>query len=294
MRDRRREAATAYLFIAPAMLLFAAFVFVPAVSALGLSFFEWDLVGSPTFIGLDNFVRIAEDPVARKAMGNTAIFTMASVVLHVVGGLGLAVGANLAMPGVIRYFLRTAFFVPVVLSWAAVATIWSFLMDPDMGLFNYFLGKLGLDAPNWLVTPGWAMVAIIIVDFWHTVGFSFIICLAGLQSISTDLYEAAQIDGAGKARQFWHVTLPGLSPTLLFVTIISFLAAAQVFDPVYIMTRGGPEDSTLSMVMHIFNQGFRQYEMGYASALSVLMLAVLMLATAFQLRLSRRWVTYDG
>jgi multiple sugar transport system permease protein len=294
MSGGRREAVTAYLFIGPAMILFGAFVLVPAVGALGLSFFEWDLVGTPVWAGIDNFVRIVEDPVARKAIGNTAIFTAASVVLHVVGGLALAVGANLAMPRVVRYFVRTAIFMPVVLSWAAVSLIWSFLMDPDLGLFNYFIAKLGVSPPNWLVTPGWAMVAIIIVDFWHTVGFSFIICLAGLQSISADLYEAAQVDGAGPWRRFWHVTLPGLSPTLLFVSIIAFLAAAQIFDPVYIMTRGGPEDSTLSLVMHIFNEGFRKYEMGYAAALSVFTLLALMVVTGLQLRLSRRWVNYDN
>jgi len=292
--ERTREAIAGYIFIAPAVALFGTFVLGPAVGAVLLSLFRWDLVGPLTFVGGQNFSRVVQDPLAWQALTNTLIFTSASVVLKVGGGLALALGANRSLPGPIRYFIRTAYFLPVVISWAAVSLIWSFLLDPDFGVVNYLLYQVGVRPPNWLVSRGWAMFGIVFVDFWHTVGFSFIVLLAALQAMPQELYEAAKIDGAGAYRRFLVVTVPLLSPTLLFVVIISFIAGFQVFDPVYIMTRGGPSDTTLSLVMHLFEKGFHQYDMGYAAALSVLILAALMTATLAQLGLSRSWVFYEG
>lgn len=294
MRGRTREAIAGYLFIAPAVILFGTFILGPGIGVTVLSLFSWNLVDRPEFVGLANFGRIIKDPTALAALGNTVVFTIATVGLKVGVGLALALGANRSMSRPISYFIRTAYFMPVVLSWAAVSLIWSFLLDPDFGVVNYLIAATGITPPHWLVTPGWALVGIIAVDVWHTVGFAFIVFLAALQGMPHELYEAARIDGAGAIRRFLRLTLPLLSPTLLFVVVISSIAGFQVFDPVYIMTRGGPADSTLSLVMHLFSKGFHQYDMGYAAALSVMILAALMAATLVQMRLSKKWVFYES
>lgn len=293
-RLQRRENIAAYLFLSPTILLFLVFIAGPLLGAIALSFFQWDLFSSPEFIGLENFERMANDATARAAIVNTFVFTFWSVVLHIGPGLLLALAVNRGMPGGLNYGLRTAYFFPLLVSWAAVALIWAYILDPNFGFITYYLSKLGVeDAPTFLIDPGWAMPAVIAVDLWKTIGFTFIILLAGLQSIPTQLYEAAAVDGAGALRRFWNITIPMLSPTLFFASVITFIGAFQIFEPMYIMTGGGPGDSTLSIVMHIFETGFRSFEMGYASALALVVFLVIMVVTLIQVGLSRYWVFHE-
>jgi multiple sugar transport system permease protein len=221
------------------------------------------------------------------------VFTFWSIVLHIGLGLLLALGVNRQMPEPLRYFLRTAYFFPQLVSWAAVALLWRYILDPNFGLANFYLGALHLPTPTWLTSPQLAMPALILVDLWRTLGFIFIVLLAGLQTVPRDLQEAATLDGAGAFRRFWHVTLPMLSPSLFFAVVINFIGAFQIFEPMYIMTSGGPGASTESVVMLVYETAFRGFDMGYGSAIAILILAVIMVATLTQVRFSRYWVQYE-
>jgi ABC-type sugar transport system permease subunit len=289
----RRDAITGYLFISPAFLLFLIFIAGPLVGAVALSMFQWDLLTPAQFVGLGNYKLLFSDPATGQAILNTFIFTFWSIVLHIGLGLLLALAVNRAMPAPLKYFLRTAYFFPLLMSWASVALMWSFALDPSFGFVNYYLGLLHIAAPNWLISPQWAMPTIIFVDLWRTLGFTFIILLAGLQGIPAYLYEAARIDGAAALQRFWNITIPMLSPTLFFTTIITFIGAFQIFDPMFIMTQGGPGNATLSIVLHIYETGFRSFQMGYAATISLVVFLVIMLVTLLQMRLSRYWVNYD-
>ncbi|MGA8117797.1 MAG: sugar ABC transporter permease [Actinocatenispora sp.] len=287
---RVREQLTGYLFISPALLLFLLFIAAPLVAAFALSMFSWDLLTPPRFVGLANFHRLLNDGETVRAVGNTFVFAIASVVSHVGIGLLLAVGVSRVMVRGSKYFVRTAYFFPFLISWAAVALLWKYVLDPSFGIAAHYLGTVGLPTANWLASPTWAMPTLIVVDFWHTIGYTFIILLAGLQTVPTHLYEAATVDGASAPRRFWHITLPMMSPTLFFATVITFIGAFQIFDPMLIMTKGGPDGATESMVLYTYEQGFRAFHVGYASALSLVIFVVMMAATALQFRLSRRWV----
>jgi multiple sugar transport system permease protein len=278
-----------YLFLSPALVLFLIFVLGPMVGTLVLSLFNWDLLGEPTFAGGDNYTKLVGDETLRKALGNTFEFTFWSIVLHVGLGLLLALGVTRKMWRVTRYFLRTAYFFPFLISWAATALIWKYAYDPAFGVFTYYGDKIGLPG-GVLVDAHWAMPALILVDLWHTIGFSFVVILAGLQAIPAHLYEAALLDGASAWRRFWHVTLPMLSPTLFFVTVISFIGAFQIFEPMFLMTRGGPDGATISVVQYLYETAFRNFQVGYASAIALLVFAIVLLATLVQFRLRRRWV----
>ena len=290
---RRREAISAYAFLSAPLLLFLVFLGGPLVAALGISLLEWDLLTAPEFNGFDNYREMLSDPTARAAIRNTFVFTFWSVVLHLGFGLLLALAINRAMPAALRYFLRTVYFFPLIISLAAVALIWRYILDPNFGFLPYYLEKLGLTLPNVLVSPSWAMPALIFVDFWRTIGFTFIILLAGLQGIPSHLYEAAKIDGAGALQRFWYITIPMLSPTLFFATVVTFIGAFQIFEPMFIITQGGPGDATRSIVMNIYETAFRSFEMGYASAQAVVVFLVIMVITLIQIVVSRYWVHYE-
>jgi multiple sugar transport system permease protein len=292
-RLQRREAFVAYLFLAPALCLFLLFSAGPLIGAFILSLFQWDLFTAARFSGLANFKTLFTDKVALTAISNTFVFTFWSLVLHIALGMLLALAVNRALPAGLKYFLRTAYFFPLILPWAAAALIWLFLMDPNFGALNYYLGRMGLPTPNWLVTPQLAMPALIFVDLWRTLGFTFVILLTGLVNVPPDLYEAARIDGARALQRFWNVTVPLMSPTLFFAGVMTVIGAFQIFDPMYIMTQGGPGDNTRSIVLYIYETGFRSFNMGYASTLALVVFLVIMAVTLVQLAVSRYWVHYD-
>lgn len=290
---KRREALIAYLFLSPALLLFVIFIAGPLIGAIVLSLFEWDLLTPAHFSGLGNYLKLFSDPVVLKSIWNTFVFTFWSLVLHISLGLLLALAVNRAMPEALKYFLRTAYFFPLLMSWASVALLWKFALDPSFGFINYYLGLIGIKAPNWFLSPQWAMPSLIFVDLWRTLGFTFIIMLAGLQGVPIYLYEASRIDGAGVFQRFRHITIPMLSPTIFFASVMTFIGAFQIFEPMFIMTDGGPNDATRSIVLHIYETGFRSFQMGYASTISLVVFVVIMIVTLIQMRLSRYWVNYD-
>ena len=290
-RARRwKRAWTGYLLILPALLPFLCFIVGPLIGAVFLSFFKYDLLTPAKYTGLGNWRHLVDDSEALNSLQVTLVFTVASVVLHMVFGLALAMAANRKMPAVLRYGLRTAIFFPVLISWAVVSLIAEYTFDPNFGFIPYYLAKIGISDIGWFTDPSTALWSIVTVDLWHTVGFTFIVLFAGLQGIPQHLYEAAWVDGAGPLRVFRSITLPLLSPSLFFVSVISFIGAFQIFEPVHIITDGGPGDSTETIVQYIYDQGFSQLRMGYAATLGLVVLAVLLVVTLLQFGAARFWV----
>jgi multiple sugar transport system permease protein len=280
-----------YWFIVPAITFICIFFFLPVLAALLLSFSDFDIYALGNldylrFIGLQNYVNLLQNPLFWKALGNTFYFVLVGGPLSVAVSLGAALLINSKL---VRFkgIFRTAFFVPVVTTLVAVAVVWRYLYHPRYGLLNYGLSLLGLDPIDWLGDPNWAMPAIILLAIWKNFGYNMIILIAGLQSIPEQLYEAARIDGANAWHQFWHVTLPMLSPTFLFVGIITMIGYFQLFAEPYVMTQGGPSNSTVSVVLLMYEEGFRWWNMGYASALAFILFAIIMSATLLQLALRK-------
>lgn len=290
---RRREIGAAYLFITPAALLFLVFVMGPMVTALGLSFYRYDILTPPKFSGLANYGRFLNDPRLSKIYLNTLVYVVSVVTLEMVLALLLAVAVNRKISAVLRYIFRTAFFFPVLTSLASVSIIWTYLYHTDFGIINYYLRQLGLPAVPWLTSSRWAMIALIILGVWKNVGFQFILMVAGLQNIPRHLYEAADLDGAGRLATFFSITLPMLSPTLFFAIIISLINGFQIFDSPFIMTQGGPGDATRTVGMYIYEQGFRFFDMGYASTIALSLFLIILVLTLIQFTFSRIWVFYE-
>lgn len=274
----RQQARIAALFMAPALLILLAFVAWPMISALRLSFTDASGFGVPSWVGLDNYVQVFTDPKIRTTLGNTALYTALFTPTALLVALGLAVLlTNRALLG--RDVFRTALFVPFIVSLAVAAFAWSYLLDPQIGLLTYWLRALGIHVGNVLQDPTWAMPTVVLVAIWKSLGFYMVIFIAGLQQIPASLYEAAKLDGAGAWRRFVHVTVPQLSSTLTFVVIFAMIAALQAFDQIYVMTGGGPYRTTQTVVMEIYEEGFKKLDLGLAAALSyVLLLATLVLS----------------
>lgn len=289
-RGYRQPAWLGYAFLSPAMVLFVVFIVAPFIATIVLGFFTWDLLTPARPVGLVNFEKLFSDPVLGQALVNTFVFAFASVVTHVVGGLLLALAVNRAMNRVLSYFVRAAVFFPFLISWAAVALLWKYVLDPSFGYVQYYLHLIGITAPQWFTSPGWALPSLIGVDFWHTIGYTFVIMLAGIQTVPGELMEAARTDGASNRQVFFHVTLPLMSPTIFFATIITFIGAFQIFDPMQIITQGGPDNATLSVVMYLYQTGFQAFNIGYASVIAIVVFVVVMGVTALQFWASRRWV----
>jgi multiple sugar transport system permease protein len=272
------------------MLLFLVFILGPFVAAMALSLYSYDLLTPAEFVGLKNFRALASDDLLLKALGNTFLFAFASVVTHLVGGLLLALAVNRGLNKVLSYFVRAAVFFPFLISWAAVALLWKYVLDPSFGILSYYLGLVGVTAPGWFTDPAWALPSIIVIDFWHTIGYTFLIMLAGLQTVPTEMSEAARVDGANRVQGFFFVTLPLMTPTLFFASVITFIGAFQIFDPIQIITGGGPNDATISAVMYLYQTGFQAFQIGYASTIALVVFAVIMLVTVLQFWGSRKWV----
>lgn len=286
-----RQQWLGWLFLSPAALLFLVFILGPFVAAIILSFFSWDMLTPAKFNGINNFTDMFSDPLLYKALGNTFLFALASVVTHLVGGLLLALGVNRVMNKALSYFVRTTLFFPFVISWAAVALLWKYVLDPTFGIVTYYLSEIGITSPSWFTDPAWALPAIIAIDFWHTIGFTFVIMLAGLQTVPKDLIEAARIDGCSPRQILWNITIPMMSPTIFFAAVVTFIGAFQIFDPVQIITpQGGPDNSTITIVMYLYQKGFQSFQVGYASAVALLVFAVMMAVTLLQFWFSKKWV----
>lgn len=274
------------LFVMPSMAGMLLFVIGPIIASAVLTFFEWDLLTDPRFIGLDNYRRLIHDDQVWAALRHTLVFIAGYVPSVMVLALLLAIALNSKLKGLSA--LRTAFFLPVVSSWVAVALLWSWLFNPRYGLINYGLDQIGIEGPKWLFDKDWAMPAIIITSVWKDLGFVMVLFLAGLQAIPGDVYEASSLDGAGPITQLRSITLPLLAPTIFFVSIISIINSFQVFPQVWVMTEGGPAGATTVIVERVVKHAFSYGEMGYAATISWVLFALVFAVTVIQLQVQRR------
>jgi multiple sugar transport system permease protein len=284
-----RKEWTAYLFLAPGLLLFSVFTVFALAFAFYLTFHEWSIIEpDKPFVGLDNYRDMVTDSDFRRSVLNTAYFTGGSVPFTMLIGLGLALLLNQPLRG--RMVLRTMYFLPAVTPFVVLAIIWKWLYNGDFGLFNYYLLKLHLiDQPLlFLSDKNLAMPAVILMSVWSGVGFSMIVYMAGLQGIPTELYDAAKVDGAGMLARLRYVTIPMLAPTTLFLLVMGIIGSFQVFTQIFVMTSGGPVKRTTTIVYYIYESAFRNYEMGYASTLAFGLFGLLFVFTLIQFRIYRR------
>jgi len=278
----RRENLLAWLFLAPAMVLLGVFVFYPIAYLIGLSFTRGSFTRvGPHFVGWQNYGRLLSDPDFWQVMGNTVYFTAATVIPSLVLPLGLAVLLNRAV--FLRDFLRTAYFLPSVTSLVAVGLGWRWLFQTE-GPINQGLNAIGIASIPWLSSPTWSMPVLILLSVWKQLGFNLVIFLAGLQTIPTNRYEAAELDGANEWQQFWHITLPGLRPTLTFAAVTTAIFTLRSFEQVYVITGGGPLNSTNLLVYYIYEQAFAQFDFGFAAAAATVLLLITLVLVWLQLR----------
>ena len=275
----------AYLFILPSLLFLALFVIYPIISAFYLSLHRYNLIQPPVWDGLDRYWLLVEDDRFFKAIGNTFLFAVMTVPVGTVISLLLAVLINQPLRAI--YFFRTAYYLPVVTSFVAVSFIWLWIYEPQFGVLNQLFEMVGLPTFAWLRDPSTAMLSIAILSVWKNAGYNMIIFLAGLQGIPQYLYEAAEIDGASATQRFWHVTVPMLSPTTFFVFVVYFIGALQMFTQAWILTLGGPLDSTLTVVYLIYQNGFEFLKMGSAAAMSVVLFLFISIVTYINTRVLR-------
>jgi multiple sugar transport system permease protein len=281
---RRRIDGVGYPLVAPAMILTGLFFFAPMVLSLFWSFSQYNGLQPPQWVGPTNYVDLVHDPSFRQAAKNTVVFTVVTMLVGPALGLGSALLLNRRIRG--RSFFRSVFFLPVTLSLVVVGTMWKILLADD-GLLNHGLGLLGIAGRAWLDDPSTSLASVSIASIWQGFGFETVIFLAALQGISEELYEAARIDGAGPVQSFRAVTLPSLRPTLSFVYVVGVIGALQAFDQMYVMTRGGPLDSTSTVVFYLV-QRFQSFDLGHASAAAYLLVLVMAAVSAIQLRYAKR------
>jgi multiple sugar transport system permease protein len=285
------QARAAWYFLSPALLLIGLFFFLPVGASLLLSITDFDIyaLGNSSlarFVGLRNYGNLIHNPTFWTAIKNTFYFALVGGPLTVAASLGAALLVN-SRAVRLRGLFRTVYFTPFVTTLVAIAVVWRYLYHPRYGLLNYLLGYVGIGPIDWLGDPHWAMPAIIVMAIWKNFGYNMLIFIAGLQSIPEELYEAARIDGAGALRRFWHVTIPQLAPTFLFVGVVTMIGYFQLFAEPYVMTAGGPLRATTSLVLFMYEEGFRWWRMGVAAAIAFVLFAIILLWTLLQLRLQR-------
>jgi multiple sugar transport system permease protein len=287
----QRENRAGWWFVTPALLLIGVFFVLPVLAALVMSFTDFDLYAigdfaNARFVGLANYSALIHNPVFWLALKNTFYFALVAGPLTVLVSLGAALLVNAPLTR-FRGVFRSIYFTPFVTTLVAVAIVWRYLYHPQYGLLNHVLGWFGIDPINWLGDPHWAMPAIILLAVWKNFGYNMLILIAGLQSIPEELYEAARLDGAGAVRRFRHVTLPMLGPTMLFVAVITMIGFFQVFTEPYVMTGGGPLKATETVVLLMYEEGFRWWRMGVAAAYAFTLFLVILAGTLIQSRLQR-------
>ncbi len=287
-----KRSLVAWIFVGPALAVLAVFFGLPVLAALLLSLSDFDLYAladwdNLRFVGLDNYFELLQTPLFWRSLGNTFYFVLVGVPLSIAVSLGAALLLNAPVTR-FRAFFRTALFAPVVTTLVAVAVIWRYLFHTSYGLVNWALGLIGIAPVDWLGDPDWAMPTIILLAVWKNFGYNMVIFLAGLQAIPQDLYEAARIDGASRRRQFWHITLPMLGPVLMVIGVITVAGYFQLFAEPYVMTRGDPLQSTVSVLYFMFEEGFRWWNLGRASAVAFLLFLIIFAITTLMMRLGRR------
>jgi multiple sugar transport system permease protein len=286
-----RENLDGYLFILPWLVGFFVFVAGPMVASFVISFMRWEIVTPPAWIGPQQYVKLFQDKRFYLSLYNTAYYVFIGVPLHLLLALLAALAVNLNIRGV--RFYRTAYFIPSITPVVASSLLWLWIFNPEFGLANAVLNAIGLPSLYWLQDPKLAKPTFIIMSFW-TIGGQMVILLAGLKGIPKTLYEAAEIDGAGRGATFRYITLPMLSPAIFFNLILAIIGAFQVFTQSYIITGGGPENATLFYVLYLYRMAFENFQMGYASAMAWALFVIILIFTYIQFRLSDRWVFYEG
>jgi multiple sugar transport system permease protein len=287
----KRLNMTAWAFAAPALIVIAVFFFLPVLAGFALSFTDFDIytladLGNLRFVGLANYIELLQTPLFWRALLNTLYFVAVGVPLSIAASLGAALLLNSPLAR-FKPFFRTALFAPVVTTLVAVAIVWRYLLHTRTGLINYGLAGLGLEPVDWLGDPHWAMPAIILFAVWKNFGYNMIIFLAGLQSIPNDQYEAARIDGASALQQLRYVTLPALAPVILLVSVLTMAGYFQLFAEPYVMTQGGPLQSTVSVLYFMYEEGFKWWNLGFASAIAFMLFVLMFAVTVLQLYVAR-------
>jgi multiple sugar transport system permease protein len=290
-RMRRREAIAFYITISPWILGFLMFILGPIVVSIYLSFTDYSVIRATTFIGFENFKNLGESDLFWQSLKVTAIYTFAAVPLHLTISLFVALLLNMKIPALALF--RTIYYMPTIITGVAVALLWSWIFNPQFGVINDLLSKVGIIGPMWLGDESWALPALVVMSCWGT-GSSMLIFLASLQAIPTQLYEAAEIDGAKWWTKFWRVTLPLITPVVLFNLVIGVINSFQSFTNAYIMTNGGPNNATLFYVLNLYRQAFQFFHMGYASALAWILFVIIMVCTLLIFRTSAAWVYYEA
>lgn len=290
-RSEKREAISFYITVFPWILGFCLFTTGPMIASLVISLLKWDMILPAKFIGFQNYVSAFHDPVFWKSLYVTSVYTFVSVPLGLILSLFVALLLNQKIKGLSIF--RTLFYLPSLVTGAAVSILWVWVFNPNFGLLNTFLSYLGIQGPQWIYSPRWALPSLIIMSLW-SIGGSMLIYLSGLQGIPTELYEAAEIDGAGSVHKFWSVTLPMISPVIFFNLVMGIIGTFQVFTQGYVMTQGGPEYSTMFYVLYLYNNAFQEFQMGYASALAWILFFIILILTIIVFKTSKTWVYYDG
>ena len=291
MRTTRWQRWSGLLFIMPWLITFLWFTLGPFIASIFLSFTNYRFIGTPTWVGFQNYANLlGDDPKFIRSIINTLYYTA----VHVPGIMLLAFFVALLLNQKVKgqAIYRTAFYLPSVTAGVATAYLWILLLQPN-GLINQFLGIVGIDGPTWLTSSTWAMPALILMSFWG-LGTTMIIYLAALQGIPQHLYEAASVDGAGVVRKMWHVTVPMMTPAIFLTAVLQIIGSWQVFTQALIVTNGGPRDSTLFILLHLYRTGFEYFQMGYASAIAWVLFMIILVFTVIQFGVARRWVYYEG
>jgi multiple sugar transport system permease protein len=288
----KREAIEGYISLSPWIIGFLAFTIIPICVSIYVSMTQWTGIEPPEWVGLHNYFRMfTNDPLFWQALRVTLGYVALSLPLKLVLGLGLALLLNMKLPGM--NFFRTVFYIPAVISGVAVALMWMWLLQPDTGVVNTMLYFAGIQGPNWFWDPNWALPSVALMSIWK-VGGSAIIYLAGLQNIPAQLYEAAKMDGANPVQRFFRLTLPLLTPTLFFQLIIEMIDSFKVFTEAFVITNGGPLKATYFYLLYFYEEAFRNFNLGYASALAIVLTVVILLTTLFVNYTSKRWVYYES
>ncbi|MFR9781042.1 carbohydrate ABC transporter permease, partial [Micromonospora sp. MS34] len=290
--SHRRDQLSGYLFIAPQLLGSVLFVILPLVLVVWYSLHEWNvLAGTFDFVGTDNYSALADDPNLGSVLRATGLFSVGLVVLNLGLALLLAVLLNQKLRGTILF--RTLFFSPVVVSLVAWTIVWGFLLQKNGGI-NGLLDMVGVDGPNWLRGEVTAMLSVVVVQVFKNVGLNMVLFLAALQGVPTELYEAAEVDGASRLRQFWLITVPLISPTILLTSIITVVGSLQVFAQIAVLTQGGPGASTRVLVYYLYQQAFQFHHFGYGATLSILLFGIVLALTVLQWQMRKRWVFHES
>jgi multiple sugar transport system permease protein len=289
-----RDALWGYVFLLPWLIGLVVFWLGPILLSFALSFTEYDVISPPRFNGLANYHKaFFEDQLFWPSIVRTLVYSLVVVPVGLLGALGLALLLNRGLKG--TNIFRATFYVPTLTPAVALALLWSWILQPEIGPVNVVLKALGLPAPAWLASKEWALPSIMIINLWASIGGSaMLIFLAGLQGVPQELSEAAELDGAGAWGKFRHVTLPMISPTFFFNFVLGVIGALKVFTTAFVATQGGPAYATWFFALHIYTQAFEYFKMGYGAALAWVFVVVLLAFTALQLRVSRRWVYYEG